>query len=45
MELFTSKSGSWTLLITRTNGLSCIAASGQDWTPVEGKLTEEETPA
>ncbi len=45
-ELFTNgKSGSWTILVTRTNGLSCIAASGEDWTVMEGELTEKETPA
>ncbi len=44
MELFTSETGSWTILVTRTNGLSCIAASGEDWTVMEDKLTPEEEP-
>ncbi len=39
VELFTSRTGSWTILVTRTNGLSCIAASGENWT-----LTETEIP-
>ena len=46
IEVFTNATtGSWTILVTRTNGLSCIAASGEDWTTLEGELTEEETPA
>ncbi|HEX9647632.1 MAG TPA: hypothetical protein VGB88_09045 [Alphaproteobacteria bacterium] len=30
-ELYVAESGTWTILITRTNGLSCIAASGDNW--------------
>ena len=44
IELFTSKTGSWTILITRTNGLSCIAASGENWTPMEGATATVEGP-
>ena len=25
------KTGSWTILVTRPNGLSCIMATGHDW--------------
>ncbi len=45
MELFVSDTGSWTILVTRTNGLSCIAASGEDWTALEGELAAVEEPA
>ncbi len=45
MELFTSETGSWTILVTRTNGLSCIAASGENWTPTEGTTAAIEEPA
>ncbi len=45
MELFTSKTGSWTILITRTDGLSCIAASGENWTVMEGATAAFEEPA
>lgn len=31
-ELFVAETGTWTMLVTRTDGLSCIAASGTDWT-------------
>lgn len=44
-QLFVSDTGSWTVLGTRTNGTSCILASGHDWMMLEGELTEEETPA
>ncbi|MCH8913051.1 MAG: hypothetical protein IIA33_05725 [Planctomycetes bacterium] len=44
-ELFVSDWGSWTILVTRTNGLSCIAASGEDWTVMEGELAAVEEPA
>ena len=44
MELFTSKKGSWTILVTRTNGLSCIAASGENWIPTEGTTAAVEEP-
>ena len=43
-ELFVSETGSWTVLVTRTNGTSCILASGHDWMMLEGELTEEDTP-
>lgn len=33
-ELFVAESGTWTLLVTRTNGRSCIAASGDNWITV-----------
>ena len=44
MELFVSKTGSWTALITRTNGLSCIAASGENWTPTKGATAAFDEP-
>lgn len=32
VEIWTSeKTGSWTILVTRTNGVSCIAATGKNW--------------
>ena len=31
MELFVSKSGTWTMLVTEPTGLSCIVAAGQSW--------------
>ncbi len=31
VELFVSPEGTWTVLITGTNGMSCIGASGDTW--------------
>lgn len=31
-ELLVSDSGSWTILITRPNGTTCVGASGEGWT-------------
>lgn len=36
LEIFTSlETGSWTVLITHVDGISCIAASGTDWLNAE----------
>jgi hypothetical protein len=31
VELFVSKSGSWTMIMTRPSGMACIVATGQSW--------------
>jgi hypothetical protein len=31
VELFVAETGTWTILITHTNGMSCISASGDNW--------------
>jgi hypothetical protein len=31
VELFTSETGSWTMIMTRPGGVSCIMAVGQSW--------------
>jgi len=31
IELFTSDSGSWTMLLTTANGTSCLIAAGESW--------------
>ncbi len=33
-EVFVSQSGTWTILVTRTNGISCIVAAGDNWTDI-----------
>lgn len=33
-ELLTSDDGSWTLLMTRTDGKTCMVGSGEAWTAV-----------
>jgi hypothetical protein len=37
MELYLSASGSWTLMTTTPEGMSCIVASGISWTPLKPK--------
>jgi hypothetical protein len=34
IEIFVSLAGSWTLLITRSDGFSCIVAAGEGWEEV-----------
>jgi hypothetical protein len=31
LEVLASDSGSWTLIITHPNGISCLLAAGEDW--------------
>lgn len=31
MQLFVSAEGTWTMLMTQTDGQSCIIASGENW--------------
>jgi hypothetical protein len=31
VELYVSSKGRWTILVTLTNGMSCIAAAGENW--------------
>ncbi len=31
IELFISPNGSWTLLVSQPNGISCLIAAGQGW--------------
>ena len=41
VELFVSKSGSWTMLMTQSSGATCIMAAGQSWEqfPATTKMT------
>ncbi len=41
IEVFTSKAGSWTILVTQPKGATCIIGAGQSWEdiPEEKKLT------
>ncbi len=34
VELFVSKAGTWTVIVTGVNGRSCIVASGESWMQV-----------
>lgn len=42
LEIFASKDGNWTAVITHINGMSCIVAAGKNWeqsTPLPGEKT------
>ncbi len=34
LEVLTSTNGSWTIIVTRPNGVSCVMASGEAWQDV-----------
>mgnify|MGYP006334448325 CR=1 FL=1 len=38
MELFVSKKGSWTMLMTYAKGATCIVAAGQSWEHSPGEV-------
>jgi len=35
VEIWTGENGSWTILITRASGISCVVASGNNWMSLE----------
>ena len=35
MELFASGNGTWTLLVSPGNGLTCMVAAGEGWRPID----------
>lgn len=36
VELFTSKNGTWTLMLTQPDGISCLIAAGENWESFSG---------
>lgn len=46
VELLVSQTGSWTILITGTDGRSCVVTGGEDWTArpiIPSKVTAAES--
>ena len=41
MQLFVSRGGSWTILVTKTDGEACIVAAGQNWEKLPGALAAD----
>jgi len=39
VEVYSSSSGSWTIVITSPSGRSCLVAAGEAWQPLLEKLT------
>ena len=45
MEMWASEeTGTWTILITKPDGKSCIVAAGKSWTPVDAPLAAMDSP-
>jgi hypothetical protein len=38
IEIFTSAKGTWTIMVTQPNGLTCIIATGADWQDVKPEI-------
>lgn len=43
IEVFVSDEGSWTVLITRPDGLSCIASHGRHWRSISPPDKKDKT--
>lgn len=41
MQLFVSSEGSWTILVTKTDGQACIVAAGNNWEKLPGAIAAE----
>ena len=35
LEVLTSETGTWTIILTHPNGLTCMVASGEAWEPIK----------
>ena len=40
MQLFVSPGGTWTILVTKTDGQACIVAAGQNWEKMPDNLAK-----
>ncbi len=43
IEVFASESGSFTIIMTHPNGVSCMIAAGENWENLPEKLAGDET--
>lgn len=43
VEFFTSKAGTWTILVTDTQGRACIIAAGNSWQDVPPEILGEDS--
>lgn len=42
LEIFASKDGSWTLVLTDPAGISCVIASGDAWTDLKPAVSAQD---
>jgi hypothetical protein len=40
LEILTSKKGSWTIIVTKPDGMSCVVATGSSWENVPKMLVK-----
>lgn len=45
LEVFASAAGSWTIVVTLPDGMTCLVASGQNWEAVKDELPAKGEPA
>lgn len=43
LEIYTSPEGTWTITLTRPDGLSCLMSTGTIWEAFDRKVAEEES--
>lgn len=43
VEIFASKSGTWTILVTTPEGKSCMIAAGKSWEELPPEIKEDNT--
>ena len=41
VELIVSPDGTWTIMVTKPDGIACIAAVGEDWQAIEPTSLDE----
>jgi hypothetical protein len=41
VELLISSDGTWTILVTKPNGIACVAAVGEEWQALDPPLGDE----
>ena len=45
VEVFTSAAGSWTIVVTMPDGMTCLVASGENWQDLQEELPAKGDPA
>ncbi len=43
VEVFSSPTGTWTIVLTRPDGVSCLVATGENWQAMSQELAEIES--
>ena len=43
VELFTSENGTWTIMVSQVNGITCLVNAGQGWRALPPAAPEERT--